>query len=298
MEIKISRGNILDADVDAIVNPADSYGWMNGGVSAAIKEKAGSEVEKEAILKGPTPIGCAILTSGGRTRFEAIIHAPTLDTHCDMARPEIILEATMIALKLAEKSGYSSIALPGMGTGRGKVDPDVAAKTMLNAIRSFESKNLKKILLIDLRNEIVEAWKRSYNDTPSGFLVENKIVLHFLDKRILKGITNNFSPNKKMFHIEEIDTKKAIEVDIGQLKGIFFVKTHEGDKQYKEKKNIERLGLGRKVIVTFKDGETVIGYTTGFSRDRAGFYLFPVDPDSNTIKIFVVIDATKEIVFL
>lgn len=28
MEIEISKGNILDADVDVIVNPADSYGWM------------------------------------------------------------------------------------------------------------------------------------------------------------------------------------------------------------------------------------------------------------------------------
>lgn len=298
MKIEISKGNILDADVDVIVNPADSYGWMKGGVSAVIKEKAGPEVEKEAILKGPTPIECAILTSGGRTRFKAIIHAPTLDTHCDRASPEIILEAATAALKLADKSGYSSIALPGMGTGQGKADPEVAAKAMISAIRSFESKNLKKILLIDIRDEIVEVWKRSYHNTPSGLLVENKIVLHFLDKRIVKGITNNFSPNKKLFHIEEMVTKKTIEVDVGQLKGIFFVKSHEGNKQYKEKKNIERSGLGRKVTVTFRDGETIIGYTTGFSRDRAGFYLFPEDPDSNTIKIFVVIDATKEIAFL
>jgi len=128
--------------------------------------------------------------------------------------------------------------------------------------------------------------------------MQNKIVLHFLNKKIVKGVTSNFLPNKKMFHIEEMDTKKSIEVDIGQLKGIFFVKTHEGNKQYKEKKHIVRTGLGRKIMVKFRDGETAIGYTTGFSRDRAGFYLFPSDPDSNTIKIFVVIDATQEIAFL
>ena len=61
--------------------------------------------------------------------------------------------------------------------------------------------------------------------------MQNKIVLHFLDKRIVKGVTSNFLPNKQMFHIEVMDTKKAIEVDVGQLKGIFFVKTHEGNKQ-------------------------------------------------------------------
>mgnify|MGYP001571831094 CR=1 FL=1 len=272
---------------------------MDGGVSAVIKDKAGPEVEKEAILKGPISVGWAILTSGGRTKFKAIIHASTLDTQCDRAYPENISEATMSALKLADKSGYFSIAMPGMGMGRGKIDPEKAARVMINAIRSFKpDKNLTKIVLVDIRDEIVEAWKKSYNNALSGLLMENKIVLHFLDKRIVKGITNNFSPNKKLFHIEEMVTKKTIEVDVGQLKGIFFVKSHEGNKQYKEKKNIKRSGLGRKVTVTFRDGETVIGYTTGFSRDRAGFYLFPEDPDSNTIKIFVVIDATKAIAFL
>lgn len=128
--------------------------------------------------------------------------------------------------------------------------------------------------------------------------MQNKIVLHFLNKKIVKGLTSDFLPNKNIFHIEERDTRKIIEVDIKQLKGIFFVKNHEGDKNYREKKDIEKAGLGKRIKVKFKDGEIIIGYTTGFSRDRSGFYLFPTDPNSNTIKIFVVIDATKEITFI
>ena len=114
----------------------------------------------------------------------------------------------------------------------------------------------------------------------------------------MKGITSDFFPNKNNFHIEDKDTGKNIEIDVTKLKGIFFVKSFEGNKDYQEQQNIERTGLGKKIKVKFKDGETAIGYTTGFSRDRTGFYLFPSDPNSNTEKIFVVIDATMEISFI
>ncbi len=128
--------------------------------------------------------------------------------------------------------------------------------------------------------------------------MQNKIVIQYLNKKVVKGFTSDFLPNKNIFHMEEKDTRKFMEVDVTKLKGIFFVKSYEGNKNYREKMDIERAGLGKKIKIKFKDGETIIGYTTGFSRDRTGFYCFPVDPDSNTIKIFVVIDATKEIVFI
>lgn len=38
MEIEILKGSILDIVAEAIVNPANSYGWMAGGVSVEIKK--------------------------------------------------------------------------------------------------------------------------------------------------------------------------------------------------------------------------------------------------------------------
>lgn len=163
MEIEILKGNILDVDVEVIVNPANSRGWMAAGVAAAIKIAAGADVEKEAVSKGPTPVGVAIVTSGGNTRFKAIIHAPTMQSPIDKIGPENVLRAIVAALKLADESGYSTLALPGMGTGMGGVDPRESAKMMINAIRTFQPSCLKRIILVDTRDGIVDAWKKFDN---------------------------------------------------------------------------------------------------------------------------------------
>jgi hypothetical protein len=125
--------------------------------------------------------------------------------------------------------------------------------------------------------------------------MQNQIVLHYSDGRIIKGSTRDFSPDKPEFHLKEKDTERSEKVDITALKGIFFVKDYEGNPKYGERHDIERKGLGTKVKVCFRDGETIIGYTTGTSPERTGFFLFPADPHSNTEKIFVIQAATEEI---
>ncbi len=60
----------------------------------------------------------------------------------------------------------------------------------------------------------------------------------------------------------------------------------------------DRNGLGRKVKVTFKDGETLHGYTTGYAPDRHAFFVFPADPASNNDRVFVINDSTSEVEFV
>jgi O-acetyl-ADP-ribose deacetylase (regulator of RNase III) len=122
LQIVIQQGSILEAAGDAIVNAANSQGWMGGGVAGAIKRVAGREVEEEAVARGPTPVGEAILTSGGKTRFRGIIHAPTMERPAMRIAVEKVEMATKAALRLAEAEGFATIALPGMGTGVGGVD--------------------------------------------------------------------------------------------------------------------------------------------------------------------------------
>ena len=128
--------------------------------------------------------------------------------------------------------------------------------------------------------------------------MHNRIVLHYGDRRVIKGSTGDFFPDKQWFHFTDKDTEKASRVDITKLKGIFFVKDYGGNPAYQERYDGERKGLGKKVKVTFKDGEAITGYTSGFSPHKPGFFLFPSDPNSNTEKIFVIIVATEEISFV
>lgn len=164
VQIEILQGSILEAACEAIVNAANSQGWMGGGVAGAIKRAAGPEVENEAVRQGPTPVGGAIVTSGGATRFRGIIHAPTMERPATRIPIENVGKATAAALRRAEESGFAAIALPGMGTGVGGVDHQAAAASMIAAIRRFPGGRLKRVLLVDIDPAMVAAWQRALMD--------------------------------------------------------------------------------------------------------------------------------------
>ena len=50
--------------------------------------------------------------------------------------------------------------------------------------------------------------------------------------------------------------------------------------------------------VTCKDGEVMVGTTTGYDPKRPGFFLFPVDPSSNNMRVFLVTSAVRNARFL
>jgi hypothetical protein len=130
-----------------------------------------------------------------------------------------------------------------------------------------------------------------------GALLRNKIILRYVDGMVEKGTTDDFFPNKDFFHFKDKDNDEYKEIVMKDLKAVFFVKSFEGDPEHKERVDIERVGLGRKMVVQFKDGERLYGYTQGFSRDRAGFIFFLCDPTSNNDKAFIVAAATDKVNF-
>lgn len=158
VHISIIHGSILEVDCMVIVNAANSLGLMGGGVAGVIKRFAGAEVEAEATRQAPIPVGRAVLTSGGQTTFQGIIHAPTMSEPAMRIPPDNVALATKAALYLADDRGFVSMALPGMGTGVGEVSPVEAAAHMLDMIQSFQPKHLQSVVLVDVDKAMVEAW--------------------------------------------------------------------------------------------------------------------------------------------
>jgi hypothetical protein len=128
--------------------------------------------------------------------------------------------------------------------------------------------------------------------------VQNQIIVRFGDGKILKGTTADLFPNKAVFHLKDNDSGALQEIGISSLKAVYFVKSFEGNPEYHEKTDIERVGLGKKIKVHFKDGETLVGYTQGYSPNRDIFIVFPCDPDSNNEKVFVVTKAADMVSFI
>lgn len=117
------------------------------------------------------------------------------------------------------------------------------------------------------------------------------VVARFVDGRVLKGTTHDFAPNKPAFHIYvwRDAAPRGVSVSVAELKAVFFVKSFEGDAKHVESLDVAAAkGQGRRIIVTFSDGEIVAGFTTGYAKDKPGFFVVPSDPKSNNARIYVV----------
>lgn len=159
MPVFVEKGDITKIVCDAIVNPANSLGYMGGGVAGAIKRTGGGEIEEEAVSKAPIPVGSAIATTAGRLRCKYVIHAPTMEYPAMRINVENVKLATKAALETAFKLGVKTIAIPGMGTGVGGVSADEAAKVMINISKEYSDK-FEKIIFIGFNDELVKAFEK------------------------------------------------------------------------------------------------------------------------------------------
>jgi hypothetical protein len=130
-----------------------------------------------------------------------------------------------------------------------------------------------------------------------------RVIFRYAQGKLVKGYTRDFFPNKSSFHVEVIfgdDEGKVIEVQVKDLKAIFFVRDFTGSTSYEERKHFleEQQFTGRKVRVIFKDGEVLVGSTMGCDPKRQGFFFFPADPQSNNLKVFAVMSAVSKVEFL
>ncbi|MGA2516198.1 MAG: hypothetical protein ABSG44_06580 [Thermodesulfobacteriota bacterium] len=125
-----------------------------------------------------------------------------------------------------------------------------------------------------------------------------KVVVHFSDGKLIKGVTEDFFPNTERFHLVPSDNPSggAIEVSTKGLKAIFIVRDFIGDSLYNERKKYTEgeKPSGKKVEVTFMDGEVLVGSTLGYDPKRQGFFIFPADPKSDNIRVYAVSSGVKK----
>lgn len=118
-------------------------------------------------------------------------------------------------------------------------------------------------------------------------------------------MTADFVPARPSFHLVPTDpsgarTGDVIEVQIVDLKALFFVKDFTGNPAHAEAKEFAPGATlpGRKIRVEFLDGEVLVGTTMGYQANRKGFFVIPADPQSNNRRCFVVSGAVKAVTLL
>jgi hypothetical protein len=126
--------------------------------------------------------------------------------------------------------------------------------------------------------------------------MENKVVVHMKDGTVHKGITHDFDPASKSFHLlpaEGGGVPRRVAVE--GMKALFYVKDYVGNRDFVARQQFdEAYRSGRKAILTFSDGETVWGFLGEAAGADAGFYFFPLDEQDNNIRIFVVRSSVKD----
>ena len=138
-DVDIAHSDIMEVKADAIVSPANSFGFMTGGIDLLYKYRFGPDVEKlvqkniDLHYYGELPVGQALSVPMRNQSFKYLIAAPTM-------RLPMIVDNTMnpylafrAALLEAKELGIESVACPGLGTGSGKACLEMVARQMLMA---------------------------------------------------------------------------------------------------------------------------------------------------------------------
>jgi O-acetyl-ADP-ribose deacetylase (regulator of RNase III) len=142
----VKNESIFNSPCDVIVSPANSFGYMNGGIDFAISKTLGWHIEKKLQKTirdkyfGELLVGQATVVDTGNTSFPYLIAAPTMRTLMTILKtPNIYLcmKAILVLLKYGKfedgepiSNKIKSVAIPGLGTGIGQAPPLFSAICM------------------------------------------------------------------------------------------------------------------------------------------------------------------------
>jgi O-acetyl-ADP-ribose deacetylase (regulator of RNase III) len=166
--VEVQRGSILKLSCDAVVSPANSFGFMDGGVDMLYSQHFGWKVQERLqnliVSKhhGELLIGAAEIVETDNAQIPYLIAAPTMRIPMilkDSINPYLAARAVLLLIKhgtfasghlKGERVGsfVDSVAFPGLGTGVGRVGPNTCARQVRAAIED----------VILGRNEFPQSW--------------------------------------------------------------------------------------------------------------------------------------------
>jgi O-acetyl-ADP-ribose deacetylase (regulator of RNase III) len=151
--VTIMNQNIMTVPTDALVVPANSFGFTDGGIDVVVsgaifdmglQEKLRPRIQGE--YGGELVIGQALVMATERHRIPYIVVAPTMRVPEDISTTVNAYLAMRAALLAVEghnartanpAARISSIVIPGLGTGVGKMPPSRSAYQMWRAYRTI-----------------------------------------------------------------------------------------------------------------------------------------------------------------
>ena len=149
-DVEVSCGHILkDVQADAIVSPANSYGFMDGGIDAIYTMHWGQQMQDrlQELLRneydGELPVGEAVIIETGGDDIKWLISAPTMRVPMPVDKTVNAYLAFRAILRTVKKwnkkyhqatrNQINTILCPGLGTAVGQMPYHTCAKQMFFA---------------------------------------------------------------------------------------------------------------------------------------------------------------------
>jgi len=152
--VTVHRGSIVDLQCDAVVSPANSFGFMDGGIDALYSDRFGWHVQNrlQELIRdkhhGELLVGAAEIVDTDYSSIPFVIAAPTMRVPMilkDSVHPYLAARAVLLLIQngtfaagplVGERvfDAVKSVAFPGLGTGVGRVGPDTCARQVRAAI--------------------------------------------------------------------------------------------------------------------------------------------------------------------
>src|ERR1044072_6679727 len=152
--VEVQPGSILQLSCDAVVSPANSFGFMDGGVDMLYSRHFGWKVQErlQKIIAnkhhGELLVGAAEIVETDNPQIPYLIAGPTMRVPMNLrysVSPYLAARGALLLIKQGRFAGGSldgepvadfvdSVAFPGLGTGVGRVGPNTCAPQVRAAI--------------------------------------------------------------------------------------------------------------------------------------------------------------------
>lgn len=152
--VEVQTGSILQLSCDAVVSPANSFGFMDGGVDMLYSQHFGWQVQERLqnlIMSkhhGELLVGMGEIVDTDNLQILYLIAAPTMRVPMILAHsinPYLAARAVLLLIKHGTFASGSlkgepvasfvdSVAFPGLGTGVGRIGANTCARQVRAAI--------------------------------------------------------------------------------------------------------------------------------------------------------------------
>jgi O-acetyl-ADP-ribose deacetylase (regulator of RNase III) len=148
--VEVSQGDIFDLTADAIVSPANSFGFMDGGIDLVYSQRFGWKLQEDlqriihSEYGGELPVGLAVIVPTHDAAIPLLISAPTMRVPMDVSNTVnayLAFRATIRATSHYNRSAPSpieTILCPGLGTATGRIPAATCARQMRYAHHQSE----------------------------------------------------------------------------------------------------------------------------------------------------------------